>query len=113
MPLTTPRPRGSRSVLATCDDYRVVQYEALCAEPRRIFAELFAFTGLEWGPAAEALASGEAAGEDGSDHPWSLRRDSRKMPRSWVGKIDPADVAEIRAGYEPFGLPWYRSDEEW
>jgi hypothetical protein len=36
-------------------DYREVRYETLCAEPRRVYAELFEFAGL---PAGEAALAG-------------------------------------------------------
>jgi len=100
-----------RDALVAFSDYpmrRIVQYEALCADPARHFEALFEFAGLAWDQWSRDLVS--ASTERVSDR---SGRPTREMIDAWRGKMPPEHLAALREGYRAVDLPWYQRDSEW
>lgn len=72
-------------------DLHVIRYEDLCSDPVTAFRSLFDLAGVRW---SDAVAS-------------SLRA---QPADAWRTSLDPADLAEVRRGYELFDPPLYRDD---
>jgi hypothetical protein len=92
-------------------DTRIVLYEDLCKNPLACFQDLFDFAGLTWDASMAARIE-----QDTSEHRegvYETRRHSQAMLRAWTKKLDAETVAQVRAGYAGFDLPWYQSDEDW
>jgi hypothetical protein len=93
-------------------DYRIVLYEELCADPIRIFPDLFNFAGLKWDREIENLIMERSSGGD-RQNPYSTSRDSRSMVNAWKGKVSNEEVNRLQAAYREFDLPWYQSQGDW
>jgi len=107
--------RQALDSLASYPDRRFLTYEALCADPVGHFRQLFEFADLAWDSEVEAFIQRRTrgGGEAILENPYSTARDSQNMIRSWVGHPQDEELAEIRAGYADYDLPWYRSEDDW
>lgn len=97
--------------LARNPEWKVIYYEAMCADPLRQFKQLFGALGLRWSKAmneyVERRSSVDLPGK------YSGRRVSRRQIDKWKGKMDLADVQRIRQITTALDLPFYASDEAW
>jgi hypothetical protein len=98
--------------LVAYQDYRVVLYEELCANPIDVFRSLFEFAGLVWDRNMEAYVQERTTGGCRADS-METSRDSRSMIRSWVGQLSKKELESLRTGFSEFNLPWYKSTEGW
>ena len=104
--------RDALDSLTDYPDHRVVLYEELCADPMKIFLDLFNFAGLTWDREIENLIRQRSCGGD-TQNPYSTSRDSRSMVNAWKGKVANEDVNRLRSAYRRFDLPWYESPGDW
>ena len=92
-------------------EWKVICYEALCADPRGQFKQLFEALGLRWSKAmseyVERRSSVDLPGK------YSGRRVSRQQIDKWKGQMDLADVQRIRQITTALNVPFYASDEAW
>ena len=93
-------------------DHRVVRYEVLCGDPVGQFRDLFRFVRLEWTDGVRRSVEASGAGGDRAVA-FGTRRDSRRMADAWRGTLGPAELADLRRGYEQAGLPWYAAADDW
>lgn len=93
-------------------DYRIVLYEKLCADPIKVFPDIFDFAGLTWDRKIEKLIMERSSGGD-TQNPYSTSRDSRSMVHAWKGKVSNEEVNRLQAAYRKFDLPWYQSESDW
>ena len=93
-------------------DQRIVLYEELCADPIRVFPELFNFAGLTWDRKIENLIRQRSSGGD-TQNPYSTSRNSRSMINAWKGKVSSEEVNRLQSAYRQFDLPWYKSPGNW
>jgi hypothetical protein len=92
-------------------DVMYADYDALCETPRDQFQRLFAFAGLTWNAATASHLEARITSSD--DRPYGLNRVSQSMARNWVGKLTPAELAELKAGFLGHPTPWYQSESDW
>jgi hypothetical protein len=104
--------RNALDSLTDYPDHRVVLYEELCADPIRVFSDLFNFAGLTWDRKIEKLVMERSSGGD-RRNPYSTSRDSRSMINAWKGKVSNEEVNRLQAAYRKFDLPWYQSESDW
>jgi hypothetical protein len=93
-------------------DYRIIQYEALCADPVSTFRELFDIAGLVWSDAIETNILENSADGDRS-MPYSVARNSREMINAWRAEITVDTLTELRRAFQAHDLPWYTSQADW
>ena len=99
-----------RDALAASSDYlehRIVQDQALCADPLQQFLALFEFAGLAWDQSSREFVS--ASTEPTSDR----ARPTGEMVDAWRGQMPPEHLSALRDAYRTFDLPWYQHDSEW
>lgn len=104
-----------RNILDSLTDYpdhRIVLYEELCADPTRVFPDLFNFAGLSWDREIENLIMERSSGGD-TQNPYSTSRNSRSMVNAWKDKVSNEEVKRLQAAYRKFDLPWYQSESDW
>ena len=104
-----------RNILDSLTDYpdhRIVLYEELCADPMKIFLDLFSFAGLTWDRKIENLIRQRSSGGD-TQNPYGTSRNSRTMATAWKDKVANEEVNRLRAAYKQFDLPWYKSPGNW
>ncbi len=94
------------------DDYRIVHYEALCANPLAEFSGLFHFCELTWDSYIEAFITGTTSSED-SIRDRRVTRDSLAMIHAWREQVTRRQLRSLRSGYSMYDLPWYADDEHW
>ena len=104
--------RAAMEAVTGYDDARVVLYEDFCQNPLACFNELFVFAGLTWDTAVADRIQRESSDASGQGA-YSTSRLSREMLRAWASKMAPDAVAQVRAGFAEYDLPWYRSTEDW
>jgi hypothetical protein len=98
--------------LAKWQDYRIVQYEALCANPVPIFRELFDFAQMDWNDAmADYIVRNSSEGD--RSKPYDLSRNSHAMIDAWRADVSPMDLSALHDGFQAYDLPWYQSPEDW
>jgi len=98
--------------LKNWQDYRIVQYEVLCADPLSTFRELFDFAELDWSEATETNILENSADGDRSV-PYSVARNSREMINAWRAEITVDALTELRLAFQAHNLPWYTSPGDW
>jgi hypothetical protein len=103
---------SSYRLLKDYPDRLIVSYEKLCIDPFGFFCDLFKFAGLEWDSETEQYIEEHTSTEDCSD-PSGTYRQSRNMINSWVGKISPEYLAQLREAYQASDAPWYKDAEDW
>lgn len=106
--------RFAIDTLSRYSDYKIVTYESLCTDPQALFGDLFEFAQLT----CDASTLGHIEERSSSDHQdtqgaYGTRRNSRDMVGAWKKKIEPGQLAMLRDGYLPFGLPYYNSAADW
>lgn len=106
------RLRAALDSLKTYNDYVVIRYEELCAEPLEIFRNLFEFSGLEWDENIEKVIREKTSHGD-KEKVYSTSRDSRSMIRAWEGQLSDMEINNLKKGYQAYDLPWYQAEEEW
>lgn len=88
-------------------------FEDLCADPIARFRALFAELGLPY----DARVAGEHArltsGDGGAERPHGVVRASVAMAGRWRSELPGADRDAVRAAWEQFDLPLYRSPADW
>jgi hypothetical protein len=87
-------------------DWRLLQYEDLCADPECEYARLFADLGLEVTSKTRRFLTSSSTTAD-SD-PKSTRRDSRSMRDVWRKRLTEEQVETVTRIVRQFDLPYYR-----
>lgn len=75
------------------DNVRVVPYERLCAEPREVAHELFAFAGLSWNAQTERFLTNSTRTSD--DAYFGVMRDSAEAASQWRRQMSPEDQRAV------------------
>jgi len=70
---------------------RVLRYEDLCARPKELSRDLFAFSGLSWNEQTERFIAASTAGEDSSYY--AVFKDPLRSAYKWKTQLPP-DVVE-------------------
>ncbi|MGH7822986.1 MAG: sulfotransferase [Candidatus Binatia bacterium] len=100
--------------LAGRPDCRFVYYEELCAEPLRVFRELFDFAGLAWEAAIEAKISAHSRdGTASRADRYSTARRSAEMTDVWRRDLSGAAISDVRAGFLAYPQKLYSGPEHW
>jgi hypothetical protein len=103
--------RNALDSLEHYTDTRIVLYEDLCQDPLACFQALFDFAGLTWDANVADLIEQDTSGH--REGAYETKRHSQAMLQAWTKKLEAEAVAQVRAGYGGFDLPWYQSDEDW
>lgn len=96
-------------------DWMFVRHEDLSSDPRRGFATMFDYLGLELSePVRARIAASTDTGNPvdaptGEAH--ALNRDSRANVTAWKARLDPADIARVRDLVGEEACRWYGSDD--
>lgn len=98
--------------LSRYDDYTIILYEDLCAEPLKRFRQLFDFAGLAWEKKIETLIYKKSSYDD-KNAPYGTARNSQSMIRAWKNDITREKLEHLKTGYRAFGLPWYEMEDDW
>lgn len=94
------------------DDYRIIHYEALCADPLPEFSTLFAFAELGWNETTQAFIAETTSSEDRRGNS-RVARDSAAMIDAWREQVTQQQLQSLREGYRIHDLPWYVGDRHW
>jgi len=87
-----------REFAARRPEVTVIDFDAACAEPRRVLGAAALALGLTWGPECEgtlALLNRPGTG-------WEVRRRSREVPGAWRRRLSASEIASIEAELERF-----------
>jgi hypothetical protein len=98
--------------LANWQDYRIVEYEALCADPIAIFRDLYGFAQLDWDETAEAYIVEHTSHGDRSKS-YYVSRNSREMIDTWRTEISADALEALHEGYQSYDLPWFQTPADW
>jgi hypothetical protein len=108
--------------LAEAPAHRVVRYEALCADPVEGFRALYAFAGLRWTAAAEAVirrhsaapTASDAAPGEAASAPFEVRRASAKQAAPPLDALPPSARDALHDAYVRHAPPgFYDAARNW
>ena len=91
-------------------DFRLVQYEHLCAEPVAVFKELYAFTELEWNDTVEQNIIKRSQPQTINTHNFSTQRNSAHETEKWRHEVDEDNIQQLKDAYLSFGPPFYNNN---
>lgn len=92
-------------------EWRIVYYEALCADPVGQYKQLFGSLDLRWSQAMATYVEAHSAADDGSMY--SAKKVSRQQIDRWKGHMAKADVERVRALTMALEVPFYQAPEAW
>jgi hypothetical protein len=92
-----------------------VAYEDVCADPFACFRDLYDICTLRWTDAVTATlrASTEGSIVRGADDPLGTTRDTAAMTDAWRARITPAQLADVRTGWDATNPTRYTDDADW
>jgi hypothetical protein len=93
----------------------LVAYEDVCAHPFACFRDLYDVCGLRWTDAVAASLRASIGGDitRGADDPKGTTRNTAAMADAWRARISPADLADVRAGWEATNPSRHTDDADW
>ncbi|PZD73231.1 hypothetical protein C1752_02343 [Acaryochloris thomasi RCC1774] len=104
----------SLEILQKYDDFTVVEYEEICADPLTTFRQLYNFAGLQWQQAIEdRILSKSNASNQNRTQTYSTSRSSNAMINSWKGEVSEGVIAEVRDAYCAYNPPYYAAADDW
>ena len=100
--------------LSQCSHYEkllIVSHEQLCTAPIPEFQKIFAHCGLKWSARIERKLA--RLSEVESPYPGTPQRITSTLPSRIGAGLTTQEITQVRKGWDEYGLPWYRLDEEW
>ena len=91
-------------------DFRVVQYEDLCADPMNAFRELYEYAKLEWDKEVEQEIKKRTEGEKVDSDPFGVQRKTVDEMDKWKNEVPAEKIDQLKAAYLSFDLPYYRDN---
>ena len=90
------------------DNYCIVTYEALCADPMKAFRDLFTVADLDWSQDIERCIHQHATATNARrENTYGVQRDSAAMIDIWRGKRSTAECEALREAYLYYDPPLY------
>jgi hypothetical protein len=105
------RHRVIANALEKNPQWRIVYYEALCADPERQFEELIRALGLRWSRTMAAYVEWHSSGD--ATGMYSTRRVSRRRIDSWMERMSTHDVERVRRIVSTLSIPFYQERTDW
>ncbi len=103
------------SALENYSDKKIVKYEALCANPLKVFRELFEFSDLCWDERIEKYiiekSSEKHQNSNQAKAVYTTSRSSKQMINVWKDQITEPDMLLMRSAYLSFDVPFYPLSE--
>lgn len=75
---------------------QVVLYEALCTQPVDLARRILGFTGLGWPPATQDFLTRSSTHRGAAGY-YAVYRDAAAAAEAWRTRMEPADIAAVRA----------------
>lgn len=100
--------------LAVYPESRILKYENLCADPLKVYRELYEFAELQWDRRVEKhiLSQSNSSNKNTEANPYSTYRNSEAMVYSWKSELPESAISDVKEAYLSYNPPFYRS-EEW
>lgn len=95
----------------TCE-HTFVKFEDLCEKPIKVFKDLFEFSDIKWTHEVESFLYETMESSQNKD-PYSIVRETKKMPYLWKNEITEEQLGQIKRAYLEYDLPWYDSESDW
>lgn len=88
-----------------------MKYEALCANPLKVFRELFKFANMCWDEQIEKYiiekSSEKRQNRNREKAVYTTSRNSKQMINVWRNQITEPDMLLMRSAYLSFDVPFY------
>lgn len=92
------------------DDFKLVKYKDICANPLTVFKDLYGFSGLEWNETVERKIRRHLHPEQINTDPYSIYRDTAHEVKKWKKQVPEEKIVDVKNAWLSFDLPYYRND---